>query len=105
MKKQLTKRVSKRKLIESLKTIIRLLSSLSDEEFNRILVQPRGHSIYPHNEQVTTDQIDRIAKTLAEAPDLESAHQILSEDPLFSSKDALISLARNYHIAVLRKQE
>lgn len=55
MKKQLTKRVSKRKLIESLKTIIRLLSSLSDEEFNRILVQPGGiQSI------LTTNKLQRI---------------------------------------------
>lgn len=105
MKKQPTKRSSKRELIESLKTIIQLLSSLTNDEFNEILARPRQRPVYARSEPVTTDQIERIAKILADAPDLKSAQQILSEDRVFASKDALISLARHFHIAVLRKDK
>jgi|ERR1051325_789972 hypothetical protein len=102
-KKKPTKRLSKRQLIVSLRATIELLSSIPDDEFNKIIEGTKQRSALSRGDSVTPEQIERIAKHIAAAPDLDSAQNILSEDRLFASKDALVRLAHHFNIAVLRK--
>ena len=99
------KLTNRRVMIESLRTIIDLLSAITDAEFDQILTRPKQKSPRFRHQPVSTDQIERAAQIIAAAADLESAQKMLANDSVFASKDALISLARHFHIAVLRKDK
>src|SRR5713101_2231715 len=105
MEKKSTPPPTRWELISSLKTLGELLERLSDEEVSRLIGRTKQPLPRAAKSAIQVEELEILGKAIAEARNTELAEKILMEHPVFSTKDALLLLAKHFHIAVMKKDK